>query len=569
MAATGPVAAPGHDAPVATRPASRQYAPPPRPVVPLIVLADGILVESEGRTVVHIDVATGGIVLHLPGRAPLSYGVSTVGLDDASRTATILVQRAIGRRPRPTTTAHGNLRQHHLFGDGTEIDLADGGDGVDDTGHRRWDRLQSLLQGAILERCQVVARRRDSRVDAVAARVATFMSTPLVFSSAVLETPWLIDDVLRFRAAAIAVAMAETLPPPVRADAGVRALVPYLSCWRALFARDGQLSRPVSRTLALLDTPAFADVDARDVWRLRQIPLVQPLRSPRHLRVLSERQQLGGPLVDRDLRLLQLADDEAIDDAVDDVVQALRLQRLSTRQREHVLCEVLGQAEHRASDDRLAAAGAVRTLVRRRLDAVRAARRRMSRGTAVVPVATPPPIPLPVDQRLRFLSSEDDFLTEGTRMHHCVGTYFSSAVEGDGYFFHFEDEDGAATVRVSRYGVVLQAKGVCNTATASARSAATALASWGAPLTILALGDVDDPVWHGDGPALAAGERPLRTLTAVATAVASELELGKVRDVPGHVALVRSIVERALRGEAWLFFDDTDQRVRAHRLDQD
>jgi hypothetical protein len=554
---------------------TRLPVPGPRPAVPLITLQDGLLVESGGRAVVHVDVAAGDITLHLPGRAPLSFGLSTGGLDDASRTAALVIRRAIGRRPRSPGHNAGSLpRQGQLFGSGGgDLDLVtaavDDTPGDEDGRPGRGDRLQPLLRDAILERCRAVARRRDTRVDDVAARVQGLVDTPLVYSAAVLDTPWLIDDVLRFRAAGIAVAMAETLPPPVRAAAGVRALIPLLSRWRALFARDGLVTRSVTRTLALLDEPTFSPALSHDVWQLRHVSLVEPVRSPRHLRLLAERVGLGGPRLERDARLLQLVDDDALDEAVDEVVRALRLQRLGERQREHVLTEVLSQAEPGAGDDRLPAALAVRTLVRRRLEAVRVARRRLPRVAGVAPVAVAPPIPLPDDHRLRFLVTEEDFLAEGERMHHCVGTYFSVAAGGGGYFFHYEDDDGPATVRVGRSGVVEEAKGVCNERSPSARRAAALLSTWGAPLTVLGLGDDDALLWHGAGPRLLDDDRPLQTLTALAQAAAVELQRGGHRDVVVFMEMLRGVAERALGGEAWLYFDADHQKIRAWRVDDD
>ncbi len=561
---------------------------PPRPGIPLITLRDGLLVERDGRSVVHVDVAAGDIILHLPGQASLSFGLSVGGLDDASRTMAVVVRRAIGQRR--WTVGAAAPRQGQLFGaDVGDIDLVAAADdapdgelarwwagaatGVDDArsgGRRalRRDRLQALLRDAILERCRAVARRREARVDEVAARVHPIVDTPLVYGAAVLETPWLVDDVLRFRAAAIAVAMAETLPPPVRAAAGVRALIPLLSRWRSLFARDGQPTGALRRSLALLDDAAFAGVDAHDVWRLRHVTLVQSLRSPRHLRLLAERVELGGPGLERDLRLLQLADDDVLDDALDDVARALRLRSRGSRQHEHVLAEVLSQAEGRPGDERLGAPG-VRTLVRRRLEAMRAARRRLTSIAGGAPVAVAPPIPLPEDGRLRFLATEADFLAEGQRMHHCVGTYFHVAAGGAGWFFHYEDEDGPATVRVGRTGVVVEARGPCNTATAPARRAAALLTQWGVPLTVLGLADPDAPLWHGAGPGLVDDDRPLRTLEALAGAAALEIAAGHVRDVFVYGDMLRALAERALRGEAWLFFDPAAHRIRAHHVDTD
>jgi len=542
-----------------------------RSPLPLTILADGLLVEAEGRTVVHVDVSAGSLCIRLAGRTPLAFGLSSGGLDDAVRVVSVALLRSTRARTAPAKIEAP--RQANLFSAGQyEIDLArlgtdvsPGRDGV----LERAERLKAVLRDAILERCRIVARRRDGRIDEMARRVHAFADTPLVYSRDVLDAPYLVDDVLRFNAAAIAVAMAEELPPPVRAASGVSALTPLLAQWRSLFAWDGRVTRAVHKTLTALDDTAFADVDPHDVWRLRHIPLVEAVRSPRHLRLLSERRQLGGQTMERDLRLLQLAHDDALDDAIDDVVNTLRLQRIPMRQREHVLCEVLSQATNGVADGQLAAAQAVRTLVRRRLEEVRRERRHRRRVAGARREAAIPPIPMPVDPRLRFLVTEDDFLAEGERMHNCVGAHFSTAVEGGGYFFHFEDDGGPATVRVSAAGRVVEAKGVCNKATTAAQRAARALSTWGAPLSLLQLGEADACIWHGAGPVLRDRQRPLRTLIALVQACSLELEADTIRDVAVYVDILSGAVERALFGRCWFFFDDEARRVRVHALEAD
>jgi hypothetical protein len=58
-----------------------------------------------------------------------------------------------------------------------------------------------------------------------------------------------------------------------------------------------------------------------------------------------------------------------------------------------------------------------------------------------------PPIPLPDDPRITFLSTCQQMYNEGAEMNHCVGWgHVENAIRGHAYYFHFEDADGRATV---------------------------------------------------------------------------------------------------------------------------
>lgn len=92
-----------------------------------------------------------------------------------------------------------------------------------------------------------------------------------------------------------------------------------------------------------------------------------------------------------------------------------------------------------------------------------------------------PPIPLPDDQRITFLSTCQEMYDEGAEMNHCVGWgHAENAIRGHAYYFHFEDAEGKATVMVSSTtGKVEQAFGPRNRITTASRQASRLLAAWG------------------------------------------------------------------------------------------
>lgn len=107
-----------------------------------------------------------------------------------------------------------------------------------------------------------------------------------------------------------------------------------------------------------------------------------------------------------------------------------------------------------------------------------------------------PPIPLPADNRVRMLEKVGDFIQEHMDMSHCIDVYAQNAVEGDGYYFHVQGEDGsAATVEVapdySGKWAVRQSKGPFNSHNQAAKTGHKLLSKWAANLPAR---EIENPV---------------------------------------------------------------------------
>jgi hypothetical protein len=90
-----------------------------------------------------------------------------------------------------------------------------------------------------------------------------------------------------------------------------------------------------------------------------------------------------------------------------------------------------------------------------------------------------PPIEVPDDPRIRFLSSVEEVVEEGRLMNNCVASYASYAVRGSSLLFHVEKDGEPATVEVSPRGHVVQAAGPRNHVNAAAKWGKRALSGWG------------------------------------------------------------------------------------------
>ena len=288
--------------------------------------------------------------------------------------------------------------------------------------------------------------------------------TPAAFSSDLHAHPFLVKDVLRYRAAAFAVANAERLPGDHATPEAFRDLLGRLADdWRGLFSPTERSYRSLNRTLDAL--PARARDD--DVWMLRRFRLEQPLASGLHLRVLAEVARVGNRHLELHGHLIQHASENLLRELLDSVAVALDRSRAKIGDKIHLFAEFMA-----AQTDCPAGMG-LRAILRRALACDTMPRR--NRPIAVVR----PPIGVPEDRGIRFLSTRQEIVDEGRRMQHCIGARAVEAVDGNAFFFHVEHEGCQASAQVDASGRVVEVRGPANETNLACTYAAEVIGRWG------------------------------------------------------------------------------------------
>lgn len=89
-----------------------------------------------------------------------------------------------------------------------------------------------------------------------------------------------------------------------------------------------------------------------------------------------------------------------------------------------------------------------------------------------------PPIKLPQDERIKFLATVKDIFDEAENMDHCIDSYASNAVRGDCFLFHVEYKDEHASIEVDSTGKVRQAQGPWNRENGAASWGRSRLSRW-------------------------------------------------------------------------------------------
>jgi hypothetical protein len=90
-----------------------------------------------------------------------------------------------------------------------------------------------------------------------------------------------------------------------------------------------------------------------------------------------------------------------------------------------------------------------------------------------------PPIALPDLDGVRFLKTAGEIGEEAEQMRHCVASYAQDAVNGSCYLFHVERAGEVATVEVDQLGRVIQSQGPRNCHNGAASWGREVLAAWG------------------------------------------------------------------------------------------
>lgn len=90
-----------------------------------------------------------------------------------------------------------------------------------------------------------------------------------------------------------------------------------------------------------------------------------------------------------------------------------------------------------------------------------------------------PPIPLPENDNIRFLSTFEEVAKEGEEMGHCIASYARSAIKGECYLFHVEIDGEKASTMITKDGRLGQSYGPRNCVNKASKFGANVLGPWG------------------------------------------------------------------------------------------
>jgi len=349
-------------------------------------------------------------------------------------------------------------------------------------------RLRLLAQvDPAVHQVQLISLRIAGRVPSLAQEAALF------------REPYILKDVLRYRAAAIALAylQSDLWRPPVRAEQaapnlpsrGVEASEPSLAGllgamtdWRSLFSPDGKPYRSLNRTLMNLPP----DVPPELVCQLNRIRLERPvvnwLEFTTLMLYVSTADAAPPEAGLNRLRIFHHATAAEIADAVRRIGTCTNRQ-LHPRRPDDLRFAIRYLCDH-PEPYHGNLSGLVDRVIRwhRRAHERERLERQIDRLGGYDQPAVPPPIPLPAVPGVTFLGTVGEIVEEGVRMCHCIATRAEDALHGRCYLFHIEHQGERASVEVSPQGKIAEAQGPHNTDNAAVWWGAAQLRAWAASL---------------------------------------------------------------------------------------
>jgi hypothetical protein len=412
-------------------------------------------------------------------------------------------------------------------------------------GARAWAEQQTAraLARRLRELWLALVARADPAVAAVhkAIFAATFSDAPLAAEPGLYRDRFLVQDILHYPAAAIAVrnawvltrelplarlhgslaagqlrALAQSLGLHLHlaatplAEPDVPAQLERLRHWKALFSDTGEAYRSLNRTLMNLP----GRVPHRLVCQLRRVHLERPLDS---------RLELLAVVLYAGIRAARSSEDDALfteqvaasDGRADHSHLFMHARAAALREAMRRVAQHLHQplTPRRAGDVRQfvqfladcpqAHAGNVVGLAERAIRWHREAQQEqlaaMRRQHGADTPTSRPPIPLPEQPQVRFLDTVGAVCSEAEVMQHCVASYIDLAVQGNCYLFHVHYKGEDATVEVGCEGKVRQSQGPRNQRNRASAWGRRTLARWATRLP--------PPPFTGRRQAWAAGEQ--------------------------------------------------------------
>jgi hypothetical protein len=349
-------------------------------------------------------------------------------------------------------------------------------------------RLRLLAQvDPAVHQVQLIALRIAGRVPSLAQEAALF------------REPYILKDILTYRAAAIAFAylQSDLWHPPVHvenggedqedrdleaAEAPVAELLGAMADWRGLFSPDGKPYRSLNRTLMNLPP----DVPPELVCQLSRIRLERPVVDWLELTTLMlyvSTADAAPPEAGLNrLRIFHHASAAEIADAVRRIGTCTN-RELDVRRPDDLRFVIRYLCDH-PEPYRSTLPGLVERVIRwhRRAYERERLERQIDRLGGYDQPAVSPPIPLPAVPGVTFLGTVGEIAEEGMRMHHCIATRAEDALHGRCYLFHIDHQGERASVELSPEGKIAQAQGPHNTENAAVWWGVAQLRAWVAGL---------------------------------------------------------------------------------------
>ncbi len=354
-----------------------------------------------------------------------------------------------------------------------------------------------LLRGPIRQQAERLLARADPTTLAIqkAAFKSAFRVDTLFLDTRLYQNQFLVRDLLAYPAAAVVA----TIAPEVhsrRGEAGrirdgrnglQELVLSSLENWQAILSPTGTAYRSLSRTL--MNLPGRIPLDLLPT--LTSIELERPITDRVELIALLEATDFFDSIrMERDcppralarapnLRHFMHASRGELSEAMRRVSDELGVV-LSTRSANDIRSMaqylMVFPEPHRGK-----LAGLTRKSIAWHRDGAEQGLEELYAGTPICfeQAVTKPPIPLPNDPHLRFLSSVGDIYHEGVRMQHCVAQLTPRALSGEAYLFHCDYDGTMATIEVHESGGVIQASGPLNSKNAARQYGIEVLKSWG------------------------------------------------------------------------------------------
>lgn len=306
----------------------------------------------------------------------------------------------------------------------------------------------------------------------VAGRVPLLAQDPALY-----REPYVLRDILNYRAAAIALAHLHSELGGGESPPSVEALIAAMANWRGLFSPDGRPYRSLNRTLMNLP----GDVPPELVCELAKVRLERPILHGLELTTLmlyvSNMEVAESGAGDR-FRLFHHASAAEIADAMRRIGESINRELFPGRLDDlrfviRYLCDY-------PEPDHGTLPGLVDRVIgwhRRAYERARLEDLVMRLGGRDCPTARPP-IALPSLPGVTFLATVGDVAEEGSRMKHCIATRAKDAVDGRCFLFHVDYQGEQASVEVSAQGTITDAEGPRNSKNDAAPWGARQLRAW-------------------------------------------------------------------------------------------